>query len=214
MTALVGPSGAGKSTLFALLTRLYHPQAGRILLDGTEFAAATIASVRKHIAIVSQDSWLFDGTIAENIACGRDGASEAEIRHAAINANARTFIEALPQGYDTRVGEGGGNLSGGQRQRVSIARAMLKSAPILLLDEATSALDSITETEVQDALGRLIKGRTTLVIAHRLSTVLHADQIVVMNEGTIVEIGTHEALLAKTGLYKALYEAQFRKRAA
>jgi ATP-binding cassette subfamily B protein len=214
MTALVGPSGAGKSTLFALLTRLYHPQAGRILLDGTEFAAATIASVRKHIAIVSQDSWLFDGTIAENIACGRDGASEVEIRQAAINANASTFIEALPQGYDTHVGEGGGNLSGGQRQRISIARAMLKSAPILLLDEATSALDSITEAEVQDALGRLIKGRTTLVIAHRLSTVLHADQIVVMNEGTIVEIGTHEALLAQAGLYKALYEAQFRKRAA
>jgi ATP-binding cassette subfamily B protein len=209
VTALVGPSGAGKSTVFALLERFYDPLSGRITIDGQDLREASVAGLRSQIALVSQDTFLFDLTVRENIAIGRPGASEAEIREAARQANADHFIEELEAGYDTRVGEGGSRLSGGQRQRVAIARAILRDAPLLLLDEATSALDSESEAKIQAALARLMKGRTTLVIAHRLATVRDAAQIVVMDKGRVLEVGTHAALLAKDGLYKRLCDLQF-----
>jgi subfamily B ATP-binding cassette protein MsbA len=209
VTALVGPSGAGKSTVFALLERFYDPVSGRIAIDGQDLREASVAGLRSQIALVSQDTFLFDLTVRENIAIGRPGASEAEIREAARQANADSFIEELELGYDTRVGEGGSRLSGGQRQRVAIARAILRDAPLLLLDEATSALDSESEAKIQAALSRLMKGRTTLVIAHRLATVREAAQIVVMDKGRVLEAGPHAALLAKGGLYKRLCDLQF-----
>ncbi len=199
--ALVGESGAGKSTLMNLLPRLYEPDAGRILIDGVDIAQVTLRSLRARIAMVSQDAVVFNMSALENIAFGRPGASRADIIRAATEAAANDFISTLPNGYDTPLGEGGANLSGGQRQRIALARAFLKDAPILLLDEATSALDAESETKIQEALSRLTKGRTTLVIAHRLSTVKNADFIAVMEGGRIIETGVHDELLAKKGAY-------------
>jgi subfamily B ATP-binding cassette protein MsbA len=207
--ALVGASGAGKSTVLNLIPRFYDTSSGRVLIDGTDVRHATLASLRSAIALVSQEVSLFDDTVRGNIAYGRFGAPEPEIVAAAKAAAADDFIRALPQGYDTLVGEQGVKLSGGQRQRVAIARAMLKNAPILLLDEATSALDTESERQVQAALKTLMRGRTTLVIAHRLSTVVDADLIYVMDAGRIVESGTHAELLARGGAYQRLYALQF-----
>jgi subfamily B ATP-binding cassette protein MsbA len=206
--ALVGASGAGKSTVFNLLPRLYDATAGRVAIDGVDVRDVTLASLRRSIALVSQDTTLFDDTIRANIAFGKPGASFDEIEAAAKAAAAHDFILAQPQGYDTRVGERGASLSGGERQRIALARAFLRDAPILLLDEATSALDAESEARVQDALARLSKGRTTLVIAHRLATVRAADRILVMDKGAIVETGDHEALMAKDGAYARLARLQ------
>jgi subfamily B ATP-binding cassette protein MsbA len=207
--ALVGPSGAGKSTIFNLLLRFYDIEEGSIAIDGLDIRNVTLASLRASIALVNQDAILFDESVADNIALGRPGASRAEIQTAAKDAAAHDFIMELPKGYDTRVGEGGLKLSGGQRQRIAIARAMLKNAPILLLDEATSALDTTSERQVQEALSRLMQDRTTIVIAHRLSTVLDATRIYVLDKGTVVESGTHAELLAKGALYASLYRHDF-----
>ena len=207
--ALVGASGAGKSTILNLIPRFYDTTTGRVLVDGTDVRRVTLASLRAAIALVSQEVSLFDDTVRGNIAYGRFGASDTEIVAAAKAAAADDFIQALPQGYDTMVGEQGVKLSGGQRQRVAIARAMLKNAPILLLDEATSALDTESERQVQAALKVLMRGRTTLVIAHRLSTVVDADLIYVIDAGRVVESGTHAELLARGGAYQRLYALQF-----
>ena len=210
LVALVGPSGAGKSTLVALLLRLYEPTSGRILFDGNDNQSIPLSVLRSQMAIVPQDIFLFGGTIRENIAYGRTGASDAMIEEAARKANALEFINEFPEGLDTLVGERGTQLSGGQRQRVAIARAVLKDPKILILDEATSSLDSESERLVQDALEKLMKGRTSIVIAHRLSTIRQADQILVLNHGRIVEKGTHDELLkAENGLYRSLSELQF-----
>ncbi len=203
--ALVGPSGGGKSTLFNLLLRFYDPDGGSIAIDGQDIHGVTIESLRSAIGLVTQETILFDESVAANIALGRPGATLVEIQQAARDAAAHDFIRELPQGYDTRIGEGGLKLSGGQRQRIAIARAMLRGAPILLLDEATSALDTTSERQVQEALTRLMKGRTTIVIAHRLSTVLDADHIYVLDRGRVAEHGDHDALMAKGGLYAQLY---------
>ncbi len=207
--ALVGPSGAGKTTILNLLPRFYDVTAGQVLIDGQDVRQVTMDSLRDAIALVSQEVVLFDDTVRANIAYGRTNASDAEIEEAARHAGAHDFIEELPQGYDTQVGPRGVKLSGGQRQRVAIARAMLKNAPILLLDEATSALDTESERHVQRALNFLMKGRTTLVIAHRLSTVVDADLIYVLRDGEVAERGTHAELLAAGGLYAKLYAQQF-----
>jgi subfamily B ATP-binding cassette protein MsbA len=203
--ALVGPSGAGKSTVFNLLLRFYDCDSGTIAIDGQDIKTVTLESLRAAIGIVSQDAVLFDESVADNIALGKPGASLGEIKAAARNAAAHDFIMAMPEGYDTRVGEGGLKLSGGQRQRIAIARAMLRNAPILLLDEATSALDAESERQVQEALARLMKGRTTIVIAHRLSTVVDADRIYVLERGGVAQSGSHAELLAADGLYANLY---------
>jgi len=203
--ALVGPSGGGKSTLFNLLLRFYDPDGGSIAIDGQDIHGVTIESLRAAIGLVTQETILFDESVADNIALGRPGATTKDIEQAARDAAAHDFIRELPQGYDTRIGEGGLKLSGGQRQRIAIARAMLRAAPILLLDEATSALDTTSERQVQEALTRLMNGRTTIVIAHRLSTVLDADHIYVLDRGRVVEQGNHDALLARGGLYAQLY---------
>ncbi len=212
--ALVGPSGAGKSTIFALLLRFYEIASGRIVIDGHDIRDVTLTSLRRNIALVTQEAILFDETVAENIGLGNLSAGRAQIETAAKNAAAHDFIMALPQGYDTRVGEGGLKLSGGQRQRIAIARAMLRDAPILLLDEATSALDTESERQVQDALTRLMKDRTTIVIAHRLSTVLDADCIYVLDKGRMIESGNHGELIARGGLYARLYQHDFAQEAA
>jgi len=208
--ALVGPSGAGKSTVFRLLLRFYDPQAGVVSVDGVDVRAADPVAVRGRFAWVSQEAPLFSGSASENIRFGREGASDSEIRAAADEAQALGFIEALPEGFDTPLGERGKSLSGGQRQRMAIARALVRDAPILLLDEATSALDAENERLVQAALDQAMQGRTTIVIAHRLATVLRADRIVVMEEGRVVQEGTHQSLMAQGGLYAHLAELQFR----
>lgn len=208
--ALVGPSGAGKTTLLNLIPRFYDPQKGAIYVDGKNIQDVTFKSLREHISIVPQEVHLFGTTIRENITYGKLDATEDEIIQAAKDANAHEFILQTEHGYDSMIGEKGVKLSGGQRQRLAIARAILKNPAILLLDEATSSLDSESEAQVQEALGRLMKDRTTFVIAHRLSTVQHADQILVMDNGEIVERGTHLELIEQTGLYSHLYELQFR----
>ncbi|WP_267425971.1 ABC transporter ATP-binding protein [Methylobacterium sp. GC_Met_2] len=214
VTALVGRSGSGKSSLLNLVPRLYDVTAGRVTVDGQDVRAVTLASLRAAVAVVSQEVVLFDDTIAANIGFGRPGASRGEIEAAARAAAAHGFVTALPEGYAFRVGPGGGRLSGGERQRVALARAFLKDAPILLLDEATSALDSESERLVQEALTRLMHGRTTLVIAHRLSTVREADQIVVMEAGRVIEAGRHDTLLASGGAYARLHRLQLSEPAA
>jgi subfamily B ATP-binding cassette protein MsbA len=211
--ALVGPSGAGKSTVLNLLPRFFDVTDGRIVIDGQDVRDVSLSSLRAKIALVSQEITLFDDTIRANIAYGRFGATDEEIEAAARAAAAHDFIIGLPNGYDTEVGERGLNLSGGQRQRLAIARAMLKNAPILLLDEATSALDTESERHVQTALEHLMKGRTTIVIAHRLSTVVNADLIHVMDRGRVVESGDHAELVAQDGIYARLYAMQFAEEA-
>jgi ATP-binding cassette subfamily B protein len=207
--ALVGPSGAGKSTVFALLLRFYDPQHGRICFDGIDLRAMSLAGLRGAIALVPQETVIFGGTTANNIRFGRQDASDEEVHAAARAAEAHEFIRLLPDAYEAELGERGVRLSGGQRQRIAIARAILRNAPLLLLDEATSSLDAQSEAAIQQALERLEKGRTTLVIAHRLATVQRADRIVVMDGGRIVAQGTHESLLAEGGLYAELARLQF-----
>jgi ATP-binding cassette, subfamily B, bacterial MsbA len=204
----VGPSGAGKSTLAALLPRFMDPTAGRVTLDGIDLRDVTLASLRARIGLVTQDVVLFDDTVRRNVAYGRPEVADTDVRDALAAANAIVFVDALPDGLDTRVGEGGARLSGGQRQRLAIARALLKDPPILVLDEATSALDAESERAVQEAFERLMAGRTVLVIAHRLSTVRRADQLVVLDAGRIVERGRHADLLAAGGLYRRLHDLQ------
>ncbi len=208
-TALVGPSGGGKSTIMNLIMRMYDPDDGVIEIDGLDLRDATFKSLRKNISFVGQDTFLFDGSIRENIAIGDKDATYSQIEAAAVAANAHDFISEFPNGYNEEVGENGANLSGGQRQRISIARAILRDSPILLMDEATSALDSSSEFQIQLALERLTEGRTTVVIAHRLSTVLNADRIVVIRDGQAVEQGTLNELLTLNGQFRTLYDHQF-----
>jgi ATP-binding cassette subfamily B protein len=210
--AVVGPSGAGKSTLARLMYRFYDLTGGRITIDGQDIAEVTQASLRAAIGIVPQDTVLFNDTIGYNIAYGREGAGQEEIERAARGASIAGFIESQTQGYETRVGERGLKLSGGEKQRVAIARTLLKDPPILILDEATSALDSRTESEILDTLQAIERGRTTIVIAHRLSTVVHADEIVVLEAGRVVERGSHAALLRKRGLYAEMWSRQAQER--
>jgi len=209
MIALVGPSGAGKTTLLNLLPRFYEVGRGSILVDGVDVRDVTLESLRAQTGVVTQQTILFNESVRYNVAFGRLEAKEEEIIQALKAAHAYGFVMALPRGLDSVIGEQGVRLSGGERQRLAIARALLKDPPILILDEATSSLDSESEREVQQALDRLIEGRTTLVIAHRLSTVRHADRLMVVDGGIIVETGTHEELLQKDGLYKRLYDMQF-----
>ncbi|HHY10300.1 MAG TPA: ATP-binding cassette domain-containing protein, partial [Firmicutes bacterium] len=207
-TAFVGPSGGGKTTLCHLIPRFYDVAAGEILIDGRDIRDVTLSSLRSQIGLVQQEVFLFTGTIRENILYGNPAASEEEMIAAAKRAQIHEFVLSLPEGYDTYVGERGVKLSGGQKQRVSIARVFLKNPPILILDEATSALDTATEQEIQASLMELAKDRTTLIIAHRLSTVRHADQIVVLTDGVIREQGTHRQLLERDGLYAGFHSRQ------
>ncbi len=206
--AIVGPSGAGKSTISRLLYRFYDVTSGSILIDGQPIAGVTQKSLRSAIGMVPQDTVLFNDTVRYNIRYGRPDASDAEVEEAARLAQIHDFVMSLPKGYDSMVGERGLKLSGGEKQRVSIARTILKGPPILILDEATSALDSFTEQEIQDALRKVSQNRTTLVIAHRLSTVVEADEIIVLDKGVIAERGTHRALLKKKGIYAAMWNRQ------
>ena len=210
LVAIVGPSGAGKTTLVNLIPRFYDPTRGAVLIDGVDLRGVTLHSLRAQMGIVTQETILFDDTIYNNIAYGRSDISAARVEEAAQLANAHEFIAALPDGYQTRIGERGVRLSGGQRQRLAIARAILKDPPILILDEATSSLDAESERVVQEALDRVMEHRTTFVIAHRLSTILRADKILVLKDGSIVETGTHASLLARPGVYAQLYETQLK----
>jgi len=208
--ALVGPSGAGKSTAAGMVARFYDPQQGAIKLDGHDIRDISMTSLKKNLAFVDQETFLFNGSIRDNIRYGMLDADDQAVVEAARQAYADEFIAKLPQGYDTSIGDRGVRLSGGQRQRICVARALLKDAPILILDEATSALDTESEAMVQKALANLMENRTTLVIAHRLSTIMHADRIVVLDQGRVVEVGSHQELLVKDGVYRNLYEMQFR----
>jgi ATP-binding cassette subfamily B protein len=208
VSAIVGPSGAGKSTLSRLLYRFYEPTGGRITIDGQDITAVSQASLRRSIGIVPQDSVLFNDSIGYNIGYGKDGASRREIEEAARGAAIHDFIASLPETYDTPVGERGLKLSGGEKQRVAIARTLLKDPPILVLDEATSALDSRTEAAIQDTLGNVLRNRTTVTIAHRLSSIVDADQIFVLDKGRVAERGTHAQLLRKNGLYADMWARQ------
>jgi ATP-binding cassette subfamily B protein len=208
VVALVGPSGAGKTTFCHLLPRFYEPEEGRVLVDGRDVSMVSLHSLREAIGIVQQDVFLFTGTIRDNIAYGKPGATVEQIEQAARHAGAHSFILGLPAAYDTHIGEKGIKLSGGQKQRISIARAFLKNPQILILDEATSSLDTHTEMIIQEALKKLIAGRTTLIIAHRLSTIRNADEIIVLAETGIAQRGTHEQLIVQLGLYADLYNAQ------
>ena len=207
-TALVGPSGAGKSTLISLIMAFHYPDAGRILIDGRDLSNLRLTDYRRQLGVVMQDNFLFDGTIRDNIAYARPDATDDAIRAAAHVANADEFIDRFEDGLDTIVGERGVKLSGGQRQRLAIARAIIADPRLLILDEATSSLDSESEALIRDGLRRLRQGRTTFVIAHRLSTIQSADQILVLDDGRIVQRGTHTELLRRGGLYRALYERQ------
>jgi ATP-binding cassette subfamily B protein/subfamily B ATP-binding cassette protein MsbA len=211
VVAIVGPSGAGKTTLTGLVPRFADPSTGRVLLDGADVRGISLRSLRAQVSLVLQDPFLFPMSVAANIAYGRPGAAAADVKAAALAAGAHDFIGALPEGYDTVVGERGGTLSGGERQRISIARALLRDAPILVLDEPTAALDAQTESVLLDALDRLMVGRTTLVIAHRLSTIRRADRIVVLDGGRVVETGNHRQLIAAGGLYANLHRLQSRQ---
>jgi ATP-binding cassette subfamily B protein len=213
-TALVGRSGGGKTTAMNLILRFYEPESGVVAIDGQDIGKVSRASLRRRLAYVSQETFLFKGSVADNIALGRTGAARQEIEAAAKAAHAHDFIMSFAQGYDSPCGEHGMQLSGGQRQRIAIARAFLKDAPIILLDEATSALDSESEHAVQEALGILCAGRTTLVIAHRLTTILNADRICVIDNGEVAEFGRHEALMARRGAYYHLHQTQFAHEAA
>ena len=209
VVALVGPSGAGKSTLFNLLQGFYKPQSGEIRISGKPIQEFSVSELRSSIAHVPQDTFLFAGTLRENLLIARSDITEKEMVDATISAEIHDFILSLPKGYDTQIGENGIKLSGGQKQRIAIARAIIKDAPILLLDEATSALDGETEYHVKEALEELMKGRTTIVIAHRLSTIQNADVILVMNNGKIVQRGTHNELINQNGLYRSLNNASY-----
>lgn len=213
MAAFVGPSGAGKTTLTNLLPRLYDVGSGTIRIDGADIRDVTVESLRRHIGMVTQDTYLFNASIKENLLFAREGATDEEIIRACKTANIHDMIDALPEKYDTIVGDRGIKLSGGEKQRIAIARALLKNPGIIILDEATSALDSVSESLIQAAIQPLLKGRTSLIIAHRLSTIMAADCIYVVDSGRVVERGTHEELLAKGGVYKELYDKQFKKKA-
>lgn len=214
MTALVGLSGSGKTTITYLLARLYDPASGTIRIDGLDIRDVKIESLRSQIGIVTQDTYIFNASIRENLLYSKPDAGDDEIVQACKIANIHDFIMTLPQGYDTIVGERGTKLSGGEKQRISIARAVLKNPRIIILDEATSSLDSLSERLIQDAIKPLLAGRTSIVIAHRLSTIIAADQILVMDQGRIVQRGTHEELVMRPGLYRELYEKQFKAKAA
>lgn len=209
--AIVGPTGAGKTTIINLLTKFYDIDSGDILIDGENLNQLTRSSLRRNISMVLQDTYLFSETVRENIRYGRLNASDEDVVSAAKTANAHGFIMQLPEGYDTVLSDNGSNLSQGQRQLLAIARAVLSNASILILDEATSSIDTRTEVQIQKAMLRLMEGKTTFVIAHRLSTIKNADQILVLNQGEIIEQGTHEALLARDGFYANLYNSQFRE---
>jgi len=209
--AIVGPSGAGKSTAAGLMARFYDPQQGSITVDGYNLCDVSLDSLKKNLAFVDQETFLFSGSIRDNIRYGMMDADDQAVVEAARQAYADEFINKLPEGYDTTIGERGVRLSGGQRQRICVARALLRDAPILILDEATSALDTESEAMVQKALANLMENRTTLVIAHRLSTIMHADRIVVLDQGRVVETGSHQELLLKDGAYRNLYQMQFQE---